>query len=277
VKCLRDNLRTALNVAMNDWELIKRNPASKAKPPAPAKRKIRVWDVAQAKAFLDAAAGHRWGALFSVAVCLGPRQGEALGLQWPNLDLERGKLTIDGALKREGRENAPARVRMVGGKAKPVRTELVKGKTKREASNRTIALPAVTVAALLRHRAQQEEERQWAGSKWQEGGYVFTTRKGTPIDRSEIREQFLHIVKLAGVPQIRFHDMRHSAATLLFAQGVHPKTVMEMLGWSDLKMPMEIYGHVLDQQKIDAAAKMNELFGVATTVATKPIQTPSVN
>jgi len=200
-------------------------------------------------------------------------------LRWSDYyhrDLAKGKLTIDGALKRQDRKSA-GRVRMVAGKPKPVRTEVVKGKTKKEASNRTIALPAVTVAALLRHRAQQEQDRQWAGSKWQEAGYVFTTRKGTPLDRASVRREFYKLVKVAEVPQIRFHDMRHSAATLLFAQGVHPKTVMEILGHSDLKTTMAIYGHVLDQMKVDAAAKMDEIFGVATTVATKPLQTPPVN
>jgi integrase len=258
VKHIRDCLRAALNVAVNDWDLIPRNPASKAKPPAPAKNELRVFDLAQAKQFLDLVANHRQHALFSVALCLGPRQGEVLGLQWANVDLENGTLKIDGALKR-------------------IEGKLVKGKTKRDVSNRTIALPAVTMGALRRHRVNQEQERQWAGSRWKETGYVFTTRIGTPIERRNLLRDWYKIMNGSGLPQIRFHDLRHSAATLLFAQGVHPKTVMEILGHSDINTTMKVYGHVLDQMKRDAAAKMDELFGVATSVATKAPEEAMVN
>jgi integrase len=151
---------------------------------------------------------------------------------------------------------------------------LVKGKTKREASsNRTIALPAVTIAvtiaALRRHQMRQEQERELAGERWQETGYVFTSRIGsTPIHRGNLLRDWYRIMKCAELPSIRFHDLRHSAATLLFAQGVHPKTVMEILGHSNLETTMKIYGQVLDRMKQDAASKMDDIFGVATSVAT---------
>lgn len=161
----------------------------------------------QARAFLKLVSGHRLEALFSLALCLGPRQGEVLVVQWSNLDLEGRTLTIDGALKR-------------------IEGKLVKGKTKREASNRTIALPAVTIAALRRHQARHEQERQRAGSRWKEAGYVFTTRIGTPIERRNLLRDWYKIMAASDLPKIRFHDLRHSAATVLFAQGVHPKTVI---------------------------------------------------
>jgi integrase len=258
VKHIRDCLRAALNVAVNDWEIIARNPASRAKPPDPEKTELRVFDVPQARKFLDLVAGHRLEALFSVALCLGPRQGEVLGLQWSNVDLVRRELKIDGALKR-------------------IEGKLVKGKTKRETSNRTIALPALTVAALFRHQERQNREREWAGDRWKETGYVFTTRIGTPIERRNLLRDWYKIMRLSGLPKIRFHDLRHSAATLLFAQGVHPKTVMEILGHSDLNTTMKIYGHVLDQMKREAASKMDELFSVATSLATGKAQTVAVN
>jgi integrase len=256
VKHIRDCLRAALNVAVNDWDLIPRNPASKAKPPKPTKRPMQVFDGEQAKRFLEVAANHRLNALFCVALVLGPRQGEVLGLQWTNLDLQAGTLRIEGALKRNEHK------------------KLVKGKTKTEASMRTIPLPAVTVAALLRHKMTQDQEREWAGSAWKKTGYVFTTQVGTPIDRRNLLRTWYSLRKKADVPQIRFHDLRHSAATLLYAQGVHPKTVMEIMGWSDLKMPMELYGHVLDEMKRDAAAKMDAIYGVATPVATPDPRLP---
>jgi integrase len=250
VKHIRDCLRAAMNVAVNDWDLIARNPAAKAKPPAPAKTDLRVFNLMQAREFLGLVASHRLEALFCVALCLGPRQGEVLGLQWPDVDLDDGMLKIHGALKR-----------VEGG--------LVKGKTKREGSKRTVALPTVTIAAMQRHQARQQEEREWAGTRWKETGYVFTTRIGTPIERRNLLRDWYRIMNVSGLPKIRFHDLRHSAATLLFAQGVHPKTVMEILGHTDINTTMKIYGHVLDQMKREAAAKVDELFGVATTVATK--------
>ena len=250
VKHIRDCLRAALNVAVNDWDLIPRNPASKAKPPAPVKTELHVFNLQQAREFLGLVSAHRLEALFCVALCLGPRQGEVLGLQWPDINLDDGMLRIHGALKR-------------------IEGKLVKGKVKREGSKRTIALPAVTIAALRRHQAQQQNEREWAGTKWKETGYVFTTLIGTPIERRNLLRDWYRIMKVSSLPKIRFHDLRHSAATLLFAQGVHPKTVMEILGHTDLNTTMKIYGHVLDQMKREAAAKVDELFAVATTVATK--------
>lgn len=137
VKHLRDCLRAALNVAVKDWNLITRNPAANAKPPSPDKPKLRVFDLNEARAFLEIVAGHRLEALFSVALLLGPRQGEVLGLRWSDIDFENRTLMISGALKR------------IGGK-------LTKHKTKAEGSIRTVGLPAVTMSALLHHRAQQE-------------------------------------------------------------------------------------------------------------------------
>jgi integrase len=113
-----------------------------------------------------------------------------------------------------------------------------------------------------------EQERQFAGDRWKETGYVFTSTIGTPIHWGNLLRDWYKIIKCAELPQIRFHDLRHSAATLLFAQGVHPKTVMEILGHSDLSTTMKIYGQVLDQMKRDAASKIDQIFGVATTSAT---------
>jgi integrase len=132
-----------------------------------------------------------------------------------------------------------------------------------------MALPAVTIAALRRHQASQEQAREWAGSRWKETGYVFTAGIGTPIKRRNLLRDWYKLMNGSGLPRIRFHDLRHSAAMLLFAQGVHPKTVMEILGHSDLNTTMKIYDHVLDEMKDAAAAKMDEIFGVATSSATR--------
>lgn len=174
------------------------------------------------------------------------------------MDLERGILSIDRALKR-------------------IEGKLVKGNTKREVSNRTIALPGVTIAALRRHQIRQEEERAFATDHSQSTGYMFTSRIGTPIERRNLLRDWYRIMQDTDLPRIRFHDLRHSAATLLFAQGVHPKTVMEILGHSDLSTTMKIYGSVLDQMKRDAASNMDQIFAVATTVTTEPVTRTLLN
>jgi integrase len=258
VKHIRDCFRAALNVAVNDWDLIPKNPASKARPPDQLHRPMRVFDPDQARAFLCLISDHRLEALFSLALCLGPRQGEVLGIRWSDLDLDSGVLTIDGALKR------------IDGK-------LVKGKTKRECSNRTIQLPVVTITALREHQARQAQERIWAGTRWKETGYTFTTRIGTPIERRNLLRDWYRLIAGSDLPRIHFHDLRHSAATLLFAQGVHPRTVMEILGHKDLNTTMRIYGHVVDRMKQEAAAKMDELFRAATNVATSSTKEERVN
>jgi integrase len=259
VKHLRDCLRAALNVAVDDWNLLAKNPARKARPPEQVDRPMHVFDPQQARAFLELIGSHRLEALFSLAICLGPRQGEVLGLKWPNLKLIEGKLTIDGALKR------------INGK-------LVKGKTKREGSKRTIPLPAVTIAAIERHVAQQERERLFAGERWKDTGYIFTTRIGTPMERRNLLRDWYKLMNGSGLPQIRFHDLRHSAATLLMLQGVHPRTVMEILGHKDLNTTMKIYGHVVDSMKQDAANRIDQLFGpVATKLATTEQASARVN
>jgi integrase len=259
VKHLRDCLRAALNVAVDDWNLLSKNPARKARPPEQVDRPMQVFELDEARAFLGLIGSHRLEALFSLAICLGPRQGEILGLKWPNVKLDEGTLTIDGALK------------SIDGK-------LVKGKTKRKSSMRTIPLPAVTVAALRRHLAQQERERLFAGERWKSTGYVFTTRVGTPIGRRNLLRDWYRFMAASGLPQIRFHDLRHSCATLLMLQGVHPRTVMEILGHKDLNTTMRIYGHCVDAMKRDAAARVDQLFApVATNLATTEQPTSQIN
>src|SRR5262249_51532030 len=138
----------------------------------------------------------------------------------------------------------------------------------------------VCVESLLRHKRDQDLFRKWAGSRWQETGYVFTTRIGTPQDPRDLLREYYSItrpkakdgtpIKLP-FPAIRFHDLRHSAATLLLAQGVSPRYITELLGHSQVSFTMQTYAHVLPEVQKQVAAKMDEIFApvrVATNVAT---------
>lgn len=133
-------------------------------------------------------------------------------------------------------------------------------------------LPAVTRSVLVAHLARQDEERRIAGSRWQETGFVFTTTIGTPGDARSVIRRFHSILKTTGLPRIRFHDLRHSAATLLLAQGVSPRYISDLLGHSQVSFTMQTYAHVLPHVQRDVADKMNEILNpkpVATSVATK--------
>jgi len=239
VKHLRDTLRNALNVAV-EWNLLVRNPAARAKPPSAARKQITVFDAEQARRFLEAAKGSRLEALFSVALSMALRRGEALGLHWSDFDFENRTLTIRYSLQR------------VAGK-------LLLSEPKTPQSRATIFLPQVATSALTAHRRRQEREKELAGSQWREQGYVFTTRRGTPVDPRNALRALYSVLKKANLPSIRFHDLRHSAATLLLVQGVHPRIVMELLRHGNIATTMDIYGHVIPAAQRAMADKMDEI------------------
>lgn len=176
-----------------------------------------------------------------MAIPLGLRLGEALGLRWQDVDPEAGTLRIAYQLQRLHGQ-----------------WELVEPKTSR--NRRTIALLLSTVQALRDHRKRQLEEKLLAGPQWQETGLVFATRVGTPLDRPNIvRRSFKLILKKAGLPDIRFHDLRHTAASLLLVQGVSPRVVMENLGHSQISLTMDTYSHVMPVLQREAADKLEAI------------------
>lgn len=240
VQHLRAIVRAALNDAVK-WGLVGRNVATLVDGPRVPHRDIQPLSPDEARQLLEAVATHRLGALFSVALAVGLRQGEALGLRWDDIDLDAGTLTVRKALQRIDGE-----------------FQLVEPKTAR--SRRTIALPSAAIEALRRHRARQMEERLMAGSTWgNDWGLVFTTATGQPLQGTNVTRTFQQLLARAGLRRQRFHDLRHSCASLLLAQGVHPRVVMETLGHSQIGLTMNTYSHVLPPLQREAAAKMDEV------------------
>lgn len=184
-------LRRALGQALK-WGLVARNVATLVTPPSVRRPEVRPLTPEEARALLNAIDGDRMAPLYSVALALGLRQGEALGLRWADVDLETATLTIRKAMQR------------VRGKL-----ELVDPKTTK--SRRTMALPDVAVNALRAHRVRQLEERLLAGSRWQDSGLVFATTIGTPLDGRNVTRHFQKLLKDAALPRQRFHDLRHYA------------------------------------------------------------------
>jgi integrase len=130
---------------------------------------------------------------------------------------------------------------------------------KTERSRRTLALPAVAVASLRAHRTRQLEERLRAGDAWTERGFVFTSYTGDPVGPRNMVRHFKTMLTKAGISDRRFYDLRHACATLLLVQGVHMRTVMELLGHSTITLTMNTYSHVGAEVKREAAGRMDDI------------------
>lgn len=243
VRHLRSTLRAALNQAV-EWQLIPRNPAAvRIRLPQPEDREVNALTADEVKALLSVSARvpNRWHALWVVAVYLGLRQSEILGLRWSSIDWTNGNLRVDKQLQRvDGR--------------------LVLTEPKTRGSVRTLPMPLTVAAALRDHAALQDVARQ-GNNVYRLDGYVFATANGTPIDPRNLIREWHALLRRAGLRRIRFHDLRHTAATLMLAAGVDIKLVAETLGHRDATMILRVYGHVLPHQRNEAAQKMEAILG----------------
>jgi integrase len=200
--------------------------------------------------FLKVAAAHRLRALYSVALACGLRLGEATGLRWDDVDLDAGELRIRQQLQAVGKR-------------------LVLQELKTDRSRRTLALPRVCLDALRAHRTQQMKERLKAGADWVETGLVFTTyarrgagRKiGVALHPRNVLRTLHMLLDAAELPRVRFHDLRHSAASLLIAEGVPLAEISLLLGHSELRVTADLYTHLQKQSAARAARHMDVLFG----------------
>jgi integrase len=231
-------LRNALGKAVR-WGLVGRNVATLVDPPRVGHKDVRVLSPEETKKLLDAARGEPIEGLIVLAVSTGVRLGEALGLQWHDIDLERRQLRISRSLQR------------VSGQGQ-VLTE-----TKTLRSRRTIVLPVRTAEALRALRARQGEWQRAAGSAWHKGNFVFTSSTGNPLDQRNVLRMFKRVLRKAKLPRMRFHDLRHSCASLLLAQHISPRVVMETLGHSRISVTMDTYTHVMPALMRDAADAMD--------------------
>jgi integrase len=232
-------LHKALNAAVSDG-LIPRNPTASLKLPRIIKEEIDPLDQEEARRLLKAADGDRLQALYVLALNTGMRQGELLALKWDDVDLERGVLRVRRTLSRTG--NA-----------------YVFSEPKTKKSRRTIKLTAGAVRALRDHLSRQLEEMERMGSLYQPGGLVLATRTGTIINPSNLRSRsFKPLLERAGLRQIRFHDLRHTCATLLLSSNVNPKIVSEMLGHVSIAITLDTYSHVLPTMQESAIRALEE-------------------
>jgi len=234
-------LHRALDQAVR-WNLVARNPTDAVDAPRPQRKEITVFNTEQAQQFLDAAQDDWLHALYVLALMTGMRQGELLGLRWQDVDLAAGSLSVRRTLVRTSQGWSWAEPKTAKGR-------------------RTIALPALAVEALRQHRVRQLEERLRAGGLWEDHDLVFPNHTGKPLERQNVvKRSFRPLLAKAGLPYIRFHDLRHSAATLLLSLGEHPKVVQERLGHSTIGVTMDTYSHVLPDMQRKAASRLDALF-----------------
>lgn len=224
-------LHRALEIGMK-WGLVARNVSDAVDRPKAPKVEFTTFTPDQTHKLLVTAAGDRLEALYVMAIGAGMRSGELLGLQWADIDLKAGSLSVRRTLIE------------LGGKQSY-------GEPKSASGKRAIRLPGVVVSALWAHKARMMAEGH-AGNP-----LVFVTTEGTPILRSDLRRHsWLPLLKKADLPTIRFHDLRHTSATLLLGEGVHPKIVQERLGHSTVTLTLNTYSHVMPSMQEDAASKL---------------------
>jgi len=235
VQYLRAILRRALGQALK-WGLLARNVATLVDPPRVERHEVEPLTPEQAKALLATCRGDRLEALYTVAL--------ALGLRWDDVDLDGDMLRVRKQLQR------------IDGKL-----QLTEPKTAR--SRRSIALPGFAVQALREHRVRQFEERLLAGSRWQDMGLVFPSTIGTPVEPRNLVPQYHRLLDRAGLPAKRFHDLRHTCATLLLIQGEDIRVVMDVHGHSQISLTANTYQHVVQSLKERAADRMEAMFGLA--------------
>ncbi|PLS82609.1 MAG: site-specific integrase [Actinobacteria bacterium] len=235
---MHDILRRGLTQAVG-WHLVPRNVADTVKPPRPAPKEMQALSNAEARRLLEAAGEDRLEALYILAIHTGMRQGELLALRWQDVDLENAVASVRRTLTRSG-------------------GKVVFGEPKTKKSRRSIRLTSQAVEALRSHLERQLQDMEILGDRYQDQGLVFTTDTGAPINPSNLRQRSLTpLLKRAGLPHMRFHDLRHTCATLLLSRGVHPKFVQELLGHATIAITLDTYSHVMPSMG-DATAKAME-------------------
>ncbi len=246
VKNIHGVLHKALQQAVK-LGYLRFNPADACELPRMERKEIKPLDDEAMGAFISAVHGHRYEAIYLTMLFTGMRRGEACGLTWDCIDLERGTIRIDKQL-----QNVPGK----SGEFRLVSTKNSKG--------RTITAAASVVKLLKRHRALQSETRLKAGPLWQDHGFVFCNEVGDHLSPSTVYHDYKRIVASIGLPAARLHDLRHSYAVASLRAGDDIKTVQGNLGHHAAAFTLDVYGHVTEEMRQASAARMeNFIKGIA--------------
>lgn len=239
VRSVHKVLHIALERA-REWHMVAHNVAKSIELPSVPRYRVTPLTEDQAKILLAAAEGDRFEVLYLIVVAYGLRRGEALGLHWSDLDWDRKLLKISRQVLVIGKEI------------------LITAVPKTAASTRTVHLSDDLITDLRAHWQRQQQERRGTGINWHEHGLMFPGEDGGPYPPSNFAHRFKRLLQSAGLPHIRFHDLRHSAASLMLARGVPLTAVSEILGHANASITAGIYGHAYESDKIAAAEEMSK-------------------
>ncbi|WP_010676331.1 site-specific integrase [Bacillus timonensis] len=240
IKLIYDLIKKSFSYAV-DFDLIAKNPAEKISLPKMTKvSEIDVWNEQEMHSFLNTAKENRYYIVYLLALTTGMRRGEILGLRWKDISFNNKTLTVHQTLKIDGKGFLKA--------------------PKTKAGRRTIHLPDSLLEELVKQKEFIENERKVAGTSYIDNNLVACTVHGTPLNPSNLRRSFIRLKKLANVKDIRFHDLRHTHATLLLAKDVNVKVIAERLGHADTRMTLDTYSHLLPTMQETAVISLNNIF-----------------
>ncbi|USK86177.1 tyrosine-type recombinase/integrase [Peribacillus asahii] len=239
IRKLRNIIKSSLDHAVN-MELLPANPIVKIQLPKGTKKEITVWKVDEIKQFLKVAINHRFYPAFHLAITTGMRRGEILGLRWKDVNLEKGILYVRQTLSRDGKY-------------------FLNG-AKTEAGVRSIQLANASIVMLKKQKCIVAKEKLSCGPEYIDHDLVVCTTKGTPVIPSNLKKTYERLIKEADVPLIRFHDLRHTHATMLLAQDVHAKVISERLGHSNIQITLDTYSHILPSMQEEAVNQIDVIF-----------------
>lgn len=211
------------------------------------KKTIQVLTQQQQKLFIEAIKGHKLEMLFLIALGTGLRLGELLGLKWSDIDFNTGILTVNRTLSRVKNQTTG-------------KYEIIEQTPKTKNSNRTIPIPNDILNKLKEHKKNQSKQRLFVGEGYINNNYVFTDDIGNPIDDKRPGRNLKSTLAKLSIEPIKFHALRHTYATRLFEANVPPKTVQVLMGHYDISITMDIYTHVMEDAKLEAIEKLNNIF-----------------
>ncbi|PTM59270.1 site-specific integrase [Desmospora activa] len=240
VRYMHSILRNSLGQAVK-WQMISKNPAELVTPPKITGKEKTTWTIEEANQFLRYVAENdeRFFISYLLAIHTGMRQGEILGLRWKDCDLDNNRLSVIQTLCRTSKG-------------------LIFQEPKTKGSKRVIALTDEIVATLKKYKATQNRHKLLLGTAYEDHDLLVCTLEGKPIHPRNLQRHFHRMIQQAEVPKIRFHDLRHTHASIMLQLGEHPKIVSERLGHSRTSITLDIYSHVIPNLQAEAAKKFGD-------------------
>jgi integrase len=241
IKKIFNVINTALNQA-EKMQLVTRNVASLIDRPQVKRAELKVWDIEECKKFLNEVRNKtRYYIPFFLAIYTGMRQGEILGLRWSDIDFENMVIRIRQTLSHDGKK--------------------FKAGAKTSSGNMAIAISTNTLSILKKHRLVIAQEKLNLGAMYSDHNLVVCTQNGMPLLPRSLSTFWGKLLKIIDVPKIKFHDLRHTSASLMLLQGVHPKVVSERLGHASIQLTLDTYSHLMPNMQKDAAKGLDHMLG----------------